>query len=192
MQPTNGIAFKEWAVICAALAAGEQSLILRKGGIHEGQAGFRVAHREFWLFPTYLHEAEAGVVPEAVPHLNRVLSDRPAGGEIHLGQYAVVTDVCEIRDERLLPQLAGMHWWSERTVGERFHYREPGLFALVVRMYAQTPAHVLADSPHFAGCRSWVELPQELTTSRLQPVLSDSQFEERRAPIVRLLNQAIA
>ena len=52
MEPVNQIAFKEWAVVCAALASGQQSLILRKGGIHEGRDGFRVAHREFWLFPT--------------------------------------------------------------------------------------------------------------------------------------------
>ena len=34
------IAFKEWAIICEALGAGVQSIILRKGGIHEGREGF--------------------------------------------------------------------------------------------------------------------------------------------------------
>jgi len=33
-------AFKEWQVIVDALAVGEQSLLLRKGGIAEGRGGF--------------------------------------------------------------------------------------------------------------------------------------------------------
>ena len=35
-------AFKEWAVICRALAEGRQALILRKGGIAEAGGDFRV------------------------------------------------------------------------------------------------------------------------------------------------------
>ena len=48
--------FKEWAVICRALAIGRQALILRKGGIAEGRAGFAFQHEEFFLFPTWFHE----------------------------------------------------------------------------------------------------------------------------------------
>lgn len=48
----ESLAFKEWAVICAALADGEQTLILRKGGIDAGREGFRVARREFWMYST--------------------------------------------------------------------------------------------------------------------------------------------
>ena len=40
-------AFKEWAVICRALAAGDQSIILRKGGIDENDDSFRVEHTRF-------------------------------------------------------------------------------------------------------------------------------------------------
>ena len=38
------IAFKEWAVICEALALGRQALILRKGGIAETGGAFRPEH----------------------------------------------------------------------------------------------------------------------------------------------------
>ena len=190
MQATNGIAFKEWAVICAALAEGQQTIILRKGGIHEGREGFRVAHREFWLFPTYLHEDESSLVADASQTLARVMVQRPPAGELRLAQYAVVTDVFELRDEVQLSLLTGLHWWSERTVGERFHYRDLGLFALIVRAYTQPMPHVLVDSPHFAGCRSWVELPQPLPTASLQPVLGDAEFEELRHTVQRALGTA--
>ena len=53
---TLSIAFKEWAVICRALAEGRQSLILRKGGIAEAGGQFRPEHDRFLLYPTYFHE----------------------------------------------------------------------------------------------------------------------------------------
>ncbi len=51
------IAFKEWAIICDTLGSGAQSIILRKGGIHEGREGFSFKHPDFFLFPTLLSRA---------------------------------------------------------------------------------------------------------------------------------------
>src|SRR6185437_3452434 len=50
------IALKEWAVVCRALESGRQVVLLRKGGIYEAAGEFEVEHREFLLFPTYLHQ----------------------------------------------------------------------------------------------------------------------------------------
>ena len=50
------IGFKEWTLVCDALGSGAQSIIIRKGGIAEGRAGFRFEHPEFFLFPTLFHE----------------------------------------------------------------------------------------------------------------------------------------
>lgn len=180
MLVSNNMAFKEWAAICAALGEGRQSLIVRKGGIHEGRDGFRVAHGEFWLFPTYVHEAATGLEPDARGLLERVEAARPADGTLHLAQYAVVTDVVEVHDEALLASLAGQHVWSPQTISEWFHYKRPGLFVLAVRMFARSRAHAIPDSPHFAGCRSWVDLPVELATADLVPVLTEKEFERCR------------
>src|SRR5260221_13596679 len=122
MQQANNMAFKEWAAICEALASGLQTLIIRKGGIDEGREGFRVAHKEFWLFPTYQHEAAQGLEPEALPILARVEVNRPPAGMLRLTHYAVVTDVFHVLDEQRLLCLAGQHVWSPRTIGERFSY----------------------------------------------------------------------
>jgi hypothetical protein len=183
MQASSNIAFKEWAAICAALGSGRQSLIIRKGGIHEGRHGFRVAHGEFWLFPTYLHEAASGLEPDGARLLEQAEEARPAEGTLRLAHYAVVADVFEVHDERRLAQLAGQHVWSPQTVSERFHYRRPGLFVLTVRIFSRERAHVIPDSPHFAGCRSWVDLPVELSTNDLVSVLTDEEFERCRQQV---------
>ena len=78
METTNRIAFKEWATICAALESRGQIAILRKGGIHEGRQGFRVAYPEFWLFPTYVHQDVRGLVDEPRHYWMKCLpGDRP-------------------------------------------------------------------------------------------------------------------
>jgi len=190
MLASNHIALKEWSAICSALGDGTQSLILRKGGIHEGRDGFRVAHREFWLFPTYAHEAASGLENEANALLARAEAERPSPGLVRISQYAVVTDVHEVREESRLAHLAGQHLWSPQTVSDRFQYRQPGLFVLMLRIYAGEAPQVIPDSPHFAGCRSWVELPLELSTTGFAPVLSDHEFVLRREALHRALGVA--
>lgn len=180
MQSSNRWAFKEWAAVCAALVSGRQSLILRKGGIHEGWDGFRVEHPEFWLYATGFHQDVDALAPGAA---ELATTPAPAEGTIMLPGYAVVDAVEQIHDPAVFPQLAGHHVWSDRTVDQRFHYRSPGLFALIVRVYRPETSLVLPDSPHFAGCRSWVDLPSDVPTTQLVPVLNE---EEHRARVARL------
>ena len=42
MLPENRSALKEWAVVARALGSGRQTLLLRKGGIHERRGEFEV------------------------------------------------------------------------------------------------------------------------------------------------------
>jgi hypothetical protein len=176
MEIANRIAFKEWAVVCRALAEGAQSIILRKGGIHEGREGFRVEHREFWLFPTQFHQQPQQLIPAAEPIWQRTIAEPPAAATIPIAHYVVVEQVHEIDDESVLGRLAGTHIWSPATIAERFHYRQPGLFLLLARVFRIPTPHVLADTPYFAGCRSWVELPEAISIAGATPVLSDDQF----------------
>jgi hypothetical protein len=180
MHAANRFAFKEWAVICAALGAGRQSLILRKGGIHEGRDGFRVEHSEFWLFPTNFHQADDDLTEDYRDLWETVRRNPPLAETISLRLYAVVEQAVELADEAALPRLTGLHGWSERAIRERFHYKRPGLFALLVRVFELPDELPLPNAPHFAGCRSWVELPDPLPTSNLRPVLSDAEHAARR------------
>ena len=186
MPPETRVAFKEWSVVCAALASGRQSLILRKGGIHEGRDGVRVEPRAIWLFPTGFHQQRDEIIPEAWPLLDELQSrGEPRGHELDL--YAVVEDVRQVLDRSALARLSGRHVWSESTVEQRFHYRSPGLFALTVRVYRRPTPFEIADSPHFAGCKSWVDLPLALPTAGLQPVLDDQTFARHRDDIRELV-----
>jgi len=171
----SSIAFKEWAAVCAALAAGRQTIILRKGGIAEGAAGFRVAHREFWLYPTQFHQAPEALVPAAAADLAQAAAWQPPPGEVHLRLAAQVYEVYEIATLETAHRLAGLHVWSPATVEQRFYYRQPGLFLLLVRVHAAAEPLRVPETAAMAGCKSWVPLPSPASAAVL-PVLDDAAF----------------
>jgi hypothetical protein len=181
-------AFKEWAVICRALALGRQAIILRKGGIAETGGEFQVEHSRFWLYPTYVHQQRDGIQPEAVPLLEQAETERPAPGMIRLTHFAEVPGVYHVHDLFPALLLAPLHIWSEETVRKRFEYRQPGLYVLPVRVYRAERSFELIEPPAYAGCRSWVELEQELPTTGAVPVLDDDAFRDVQIKLDRLLN----
>jgi hypothetical protein len=177
------IAFKEWAVICRALAEGRQSLILRKGGIQEKDGVFRVEQERFWLFPTYLHQSAAGIVPTAQSLLADVERTKPPADKVALSVFVEVTDIFHLESEEKALALADLHIWSEATVRQRFHYRQPGLFVLGVRTFTVPIAHAIAMTPYYEGCKSWVELAVALPTANATAVLDEAVLHERRAQL---------
>lgn len=190
MESASNIAFKEWAVVCAALGSGRQTIILRKGGIDEGRDGFRVNHGEFWLLPTRFHQDPTQLVPDARPLWEQTQSNQPVPGQFLVDLFATVHSVFEVRDEATLERLNGLHILSLDTLHQRYHYRRPGLFVLTVRTYRVPKAYQVADSPYIAGCKSWVELPEQFSTAGAAPVLDDATFDQQVRQIEEQLHGA--
>ena len=152
------VAFKEWAAICAALASGRQSLILRKGGISEVGGEFRPEHDRFWLYPTYFHEQQrAGIKAGEQGFLDAAEALRPPAGIVRLSHSVEVTGVEYCRDLDEVLKLDAEHIWSEATVRQRFAYRTPGLYLFRVKVIAEAPID-LVERPEYAGCKTWVPL----------------------------------
>jgi hypothetical protein len=171
-------AFKEWAVICRALAEGQQALLLRKGGIAETAGHFEIEHTRFWLFPTYIHQQRAGIQARALPLLEEVEEVKPPEGIVRLSHFAEIGGIYRVRNLTLALLLGHLHLWSEETVRARFAYRGPGLYVLPVRVYKAAKEFELPMTPYYQGCKSWVELETELPTEGAQPVLSDDDFRD--------------
>jgi len=183
MRSSDNRAFKEWAVVCRALAEGRQILILRKGGIAEGPRGFEVSDRQFFLFPTYLHQAAESIIPDWRAALQECSID-PTPGHVSLTHYAIVTSWLKISSLDKLRAIEGAHIWSDEIVAERFHrWSEESVIALLVRVYA-LPSPVLLDSlESYAGCKSWISLAEEVSLEGARPVLSDEDFERKLAEV---------
>ena len=150
------VAFKEWAAVCAALCRGEVDLILRKGGIHERRGEFRPEHDRFWLMATRFHQDPA----DLSEHVRGDLPEPPPAGVVRLPGWCEVTEVRRLTDETALEGVRGRHALSDETALTRFRYKEPGLWAIAVRVWVPPEPVEITDSPRFGGCRSWVELPE--------------------------------
>ncbi|MGI9089435.1 MAG: DUF1802 family protein [Chthoniobacterales bacterium] len=164
----QSVGFKEWAIVCEALGRGEQSIILRKGGIAEGRAGFSFQEREFFLFPTFFHEQL-----EKTRSSGATIPERRAG-EIALQFFATVEFSAVVTDWETAHALEPFHILQPAVVQERFEYAEaPGIHLAVLRVYRLMPEWISADAPQYGGCRSWVKLPEPPAGMKRKPVMAD-------------------
>ncbi len=153
--------FKEWQVVCDALAAGRQSILLRKGGIHEGRQGFSFAHESFFLFPTRFH-AQADQVREGEV---REMPEWQPGELIRITHHAEAAWAITLTDLEKVVALEPFHIYSEETVRERFDWEGEGMASGSIHL-ARVRVRKLAEPWEFpyeakyGGCRSWVSLPQ--------------------------------
>ena len=168
----QSVGFKEWALVCEALGSGEQTILLRKGGIAEGREGFGFRHDEFFLFPTFFHEQ--------IVKVRRPTAELPAAraGEIEVRYCAKVEAREQINSWVQAAALAPLHILDESVVRERFEYKGAGLHIALVRVFRLEPAWIFPDKPAYGGCRSWVALPDWPADTRFESVLSDDKFQE--------------
>lgn len=177
-------AFKEWNVIVEALGAGEQIIILRKGGISEGRGGFQVKANRFWLFPTQFHAQREKTKPDAAKWF-RETSD---AATVRLEYFAEIAEQSFLSDWEKIEALDPFHFWSEETIRERYDWsKPPGIHLLIVRIFRRESPLIMPLTPAMAGCKSWIETLADLDESPSRPVLMDAAFETKRSRVVSAL-----
>lgn len=181
-MPSLNVALKEWDTVCRALASGRQVILLRKGGISEtGTGEFQPAHREFLLFPTFLHQNKQMLKPEAHPDYE-ALGTEPS--HVTIGVMAQVSDVLRVLDRAKMDALDAHHIWTPPLVDMRFAYRpENPLYLLIVRAYRLNKPVTIENTPEYGGCKSWVPLREAIDVSGATPALDDARFAEERDAI---------
>jgi hypothetical protein len=179
------IGFKEWALVCQELAAGRQSIILRKGGIAEGREGFRFLHADFLLFPTLFHEQVSKLrLPSETP------LPQPAPGVHSLTHQVFVEWTRDLTDWTQIQRLAPFHIWTEQVIRERFEYEEKRAVSLAfVRVSRLSQPLVFPDAPRYGGCRSWVQIPELSPSDSLEPVLGEPAHKAVEAALLAALDR---
>ncbi len=176
------MALKEWAVVCEALGAGRQSVLLRTGGLSEGRGGFRFREREFLLFPTWFH-AQAGRVQDDVSF---AVAEE---GEVEIRFAASLRRQWVVRQASLLEHLERFHIFTGEEARARFEGRPAGrLQVALVQVFRLEPPLRLAPDPSHGGCRSWIEIPGE--APGMVSVLSEEVLAELEAELVSVLGAA--
>jgi hypothetical protein len=188
LPPASDIALKEWAVAVKALAQGKQVLILRKGGIHKDDKEFRMVHPEFLLYPTYEHQNTELIKAEHHRDLAQTLEENDIPGLVTLAYWCRVTDRFELRDEEALGTISPYHIWTNEYAQKRLHWRpKQPLTVALLRVYQLQQPQALPVLDEYSGCKSWVELGQEVPLGYMKPVLSDEAYESQADTVRRTL-----
>ena len=193
LPTTSSLALKEWAVAVKALSKGEQILILRKGGIHRADKEFRVVHPEFLLYPTYEHQRRELVQTTSHLDLEHTLIENENPELIEFSHWCKVTDKFEVSEQDVLDNIAPYHIWTPDYASKRLHWRpkQPLTIALL-RMYLMEHPQSLSVLDEYGGCKSWVELEQEIQLGEMTPVLSDEEYEAQANVIRQALDSMAA
>jgi hypothetical protein len=180
------VALKEWASVGAALEAGLQICLLRKGGIVEAdRGGFQLRYSRFLLFPTYEHEHTLLLQP---PFTRLVSELRDESHEIRL--MCEVTDLATVNQDLDVLQSASEHFvWNSAFLRKRVSYKpDLPMYAIIVRAHRLASPVTIPNRPSYAGCKSWVHLSEEIDASGAVPVLSDDEFAARRDSLSNALH----
>jgi hypothetical protein len=178
-------ALKEWRVVCDALATGRQIILLRKGGIYEAAGEFEIEHREFLLFPTYVHQKSRMIKPDQKLE-ERIIE--PA--EVQLSVAGKITDILQISDRQKMDALDAEHIWAPALIDMRFNYRsENPLYLLLVRASRLTKPITMPNTPAYAGCKSWVPLEKSVEAEETVPALADAEYQIRRQAILEIIQK---
>jgi hypothetical protein len=174
------MAFKEWAVVVDALLRGEQIVIVRKGGLREGRGGFQVEHPEFLLFPTLFHQQRESVLTTAQARYDEIAPHFPPPEILRIEGFARVIEWRRLSSLEDVQQLRGQHIWRDGVIAERFDWgRDKHIHALAVKVFRlesvlESPMH-----PGYGGCKSWIELEEEINVKGARPALAETAFADK-------------
>jgi hypothetical protein len=172
------VALKEWAVVCDLLLEGEQTLLLRKGGIAEadGPGRFQLEASRFALFPAWLHQKPAGIKPQWRDQVQEYDAE-PA--ELEVRGIGVATDVWQVPTRESLDRIDDLLCWTTEQIDMRWNYKpERPLFLIAVRAFHLASPRAIHNNPHYAGCKSWVHLDaaDTIDDQSALAVLSDAAY----------------
>ncbi len=170
----NHTALKEWSNVVAALARGEQILLIRKGGLADPDFG--VEADRFYLYPTYFHQGE----PEARPN-------------VEITHWCEAVQTWPVTDLAALRQLAPLVTMPWETLETRYRFRpDQALYVIAVRTWELARPAQVEFRETYGGCKSWISVDDEIDVTGSRPVLEERELQARIGEVSALLTATAA
>ena len=179
-------ALKEWATVITALENGDQTVLLRKGGILETSSGFKVEDKKFALFPTYEHQDNSSLKSQFYRYLADVREQKPRDGFNRITSYAEVLAEHDVSSMQKIEELSDFHIWSDSYMVERMNWMPAKpMTAIFLKVYkvVSTEIPVL---PEYHGCKSWIEL--NVNSESGSAVLNEADLQQRLSEFRGIVN----
>jgi len=179
-------ALKEWATVITALENGDQTVLLRKGGILETASGFKVEDKKFVLFPTYEHQDNASLKSQFYRYLADVREQKPREGFNRITSYAEVLAEHDVSSMQKIEELSQFHIWSDSYMVERMNWMpQKQMTAIFLKAY-KIPQIEIPILPEYHGCKSWIEL--NVNTDVGKAVLNEADLQQKLSEFRRIVN----
>jgi hypothetical protein len=179
-------ALKEWATIIQALESGEQTVLLRKGGILETASGFVIESKKFFLFPTFEHQSLDNLKPQFQRYLNHVKENKPQNGHNKITSYAEVIAEADLTSEIKINQLSEFHIWSDSYIKTRINWMPKKATKAVFLKTYMVPSFEIPIKPEYHGCKSWIDINANLEAGK--PALSESELNSKLKSFREIVN----
>lgn len=188
---TTTVGLKEWGAVVHALLQARQTVLLRKGGIHERafappEQGDGAASGGVVLFPTVAHSHRERVRAEHADLLDLGEAD-VAGDTLTLRAGVRVVDTIQVARPEALPAIADLHIWTDASVrADRVDFRpKHALTVMVVQAVALPEPVALERTEEHGGCRSWLDLPAVWDGTAGTPALDRARLAEHAERVRR-------
>ena len=168
----NHTALKEWSNVVAALAKGEQVILIRKGGIAD--PSFGVEAERFYLYPTYFHQGESEARPS-----------------VTVTHWCQVVQTWSVRNAAMLDALEPLVVMPRETLDARYNFRpDQALYVIAVRTWQLAEPVDVRYRDEYGGCKSWISVDEEIDVEGSWPVISDALLQAKLDAIETLLTAA--
>jgi len=168
---------KEWASIVNALENGDQTILLRKGGILDVASGFKIESKKFILFPTQEHQNEVNIKPQFYKHLEHAKQNPPKNGFNKITSYAEVLAEADISSDEKIRDLSSFHIWSDKYINERRDWKPENPMKVMFLKTYKIPELETPLKSEYQGCKSWININEEIPVGK--SVLRDTEIKPK-------------
>lgn len=189
VKPTSlQTALKEWDLACRLLTSGQQTVLIRKGGLWEPGGRFVLKTERFLLFPTLEHQKLEMLRPEYHHLLAETQPD--LRGSVTIEAWAETVHWIHLQNLQQAAALSPEHPWNDRFAALRFEFNpyDP-VTALFLRVYRLPQPVVIPMRSEFVGCRSWLEMGVPINLAGSSPSLSEDELQSRIETAVQRVQQ---
>ena len=171
-----------------ALGAGQQTVLIRKGGLIEPGKGFELVSKTFVFYPTYEHQTAQFIREDCRRFFDDGFKLRAPEGRLCFSLCGNAETSWQSSRPDVVERLSAFHIYNEAFMTQRLKWQpDQPLTIVAVRAFVMPEPVEIAASPKYVGCKSWVDLEQAAPVGGCRPVLDDSVFAQRLSAMRALL-----
>ena len=167
---SNQLAVKTWSVIARDLHEGASVIVLHKA--------WDSNHKEFIIFPSYAGQDPDAIRPDVWMSWRHELKP-PMAGHTRIRDFTEVVAAIPLQSASVIGRIEREQALTRAEATRRYQSGDPGLVALVLRVYHLRRTYKFDDVANKEGGGQSVPLPWDVDLTELTPAVDDDDFERR-------------